>query len=111
MYVSNTGRFAGIISVFDTDGNCINKLGHLNPFKPHGMGLCSSGFIYVSSTPSDVVVMDKTGTHIRSMPVGSCSGQIAVDAQGKVCTIACEHIYNGTTQGITRWSIKITTSI
>jgi DNA-binding beta-propeller fold protein YncE len=108
MYVSNYGRFSGVISVFDSHGSFIRKLGHFNPFNPHGLAISSRGVIHVAVTDplgdSQVVGMDKTGTHIRTISVTGAR-DICLDTQGKVCVTSSE--FHSVATRERRWSIKI----
>ncbi len=84
MYVSNSGRYAGVITVFDKNGVFIRKLGHCNPFQPEGLAVCSSGYVY-AACGKQVVIMDKTGIHVRSVPAEDAR-VLCVDGEGKICT-------------------------
>jgi DNA-binding beta-propeller fold protein YncE len=82
IFVSNSGQFSGIISVFDKHGTCLRNMGHLKPFEPRGLAVCSSGNIYAACASSNhVVVMDKNGKHVSTLCVPTPS-QFCVDSQG-----------------------------
>jgi DNA-binding beta-propeller fold protein YncE len=95
IYVSHSGRFAGIISVFDSHGAFIRNIGHYNPFSPKGLTVDRVGRIYVVS--GEVVVMDTAGTFIRTIFISSDGkhsfggqvGHACVDDKGHVCVTQC----------------------